>query len=88
MQEKPICEPDRGYDAIERDIVYLLTDPHEVQPVWSLADVGREVESEERAKIAIDGLRRAGLVNRMIDGHVVATRAAVRMVQLVGHGVM
>jgi hypothetical protein len=88
MQEKPIREPDRGLDEIERDIVYLLTDPNDVQPVWSLTDVEREVESEEDTKEAIKRLSRAGLVSRTADGHLVATRAAVRMVQLIGHGVV
>ncbi len=88
MQEQPIPDPAEEFDEAERDIVYLLTDPDDNQPICSVEDIGREIESTERAQIAVNGLVRAGLVNRTSDKHVFATRAAVRMVQVVGHGVI
>jgi hypothetical protein len=88
MQEQPIPDPAEELDEAERDIVYLLTDPDDNQPIWSVDDIGREIESTERAQVAVNGLARAGLVNRTSDKHVFATRAAVRMVQVVGHGVI
>lgn len=88
MQEQPIPDPAEELDEAERDIVYLLTDPDDNQPIWSVEDIGREIESTERAQIAVNGLARAGLANRTSDKHVFATRAAVRMVQVVGHGVI
>ncbi len=73
----------RMYDRMERDVVYLLTDPDGVQPIWSVEDIGREIESKHPMD-AIRGILRAGLVHRTADGFMFATRAAVRMVQMVG----
>jgi hypothetical protein len=72
------------WDVEERDVLYLLTEPSEGQPLWSVEDIGREIESTEPI-VPVRGLLRAGLVNQTSDGYVFATRAAVRVVQMVGH---
>jgi len=38
--------------------------------------------------VTVRALHRAGLINRTTDGYVFATRSAVRMIQLVGHGII
>jgi hypothetical protein len=72
---------ERG-DALERDILYLLTEP-DGQPIWSVEDIGREVETDE-PMVPIRGLLRAGLIYQASDGFVFATRAGWRMVEIVG----
>jgi Mn-dependent DtxR family transcriptional regulator len=72
------------WDEIERNTLYLLTEPNDGQPLWSLQDIGREMETSEPQTV-VNALRRAGLVNITSDGYVFATRPAVRLVQLVGH---
>jgi hypothetical protein len=71
---------ERG-DALERDILYLLTGDD--SPIWSVEDIGREVETNEPI-VPILGLLRAGLIYRTSDGFVFATRAGWRMVEIVG----
>jgi hypothetical protein len=75
----------RPLDVTERDVLYLLTRPEDGQPIWSLDDIGRDIESADDADVATRGLHQAGLIHRTSDGFVFATRAAVRMVQMVGH---
>ena len=84
MHDENIPEPLRSFDETERDVLYLLTTPEDGQPIWSVEDIGREIESSEPI-VPVRGLLRAGLVNRTADGFVFATRAAVRMVAMVGH---
>jgi hypothetical protein len=72
-------------DAIERDVLYLLTGLRGEQPVWSLDDLSRDMRDTDGTEIAVIGLYRAGLIHKTCDGFVFATRAGVRMVQLVGH---
>jgi len=76
----------KDHEAIELNIVYLLTDPEDNQPLWALEDLARELDEPE-ALHYVRMLQRAGLVHRTSDGHVFASRAAVRQVQLVGHNV-
>ena len=76
----------RNHEAIELTIIYLLTDPNDNQPLWALEDLARELDEPE-ADIYVRRLQEAGLVHRTSDGHVFASRAAVRQVQLVGHNV-
>jgi hypothetical protein len=71
----------RDFDVMERDVLYLLTEPSDGQPLWSVEDIGREIESDEPTT-PIRGLLRAGLVNQTSDGFVFASRAGVRMTQL------
>ena len=82
--ENPIPNVAERYDVMEREVLYLLTEPDDGQPLWSVEDIGREIESDE-PMLPVRGLLRAGLAHRTTDGFVFATRAAVRMVQMVGH---
>lgn len=69
------------YDAMERDVLYLLMNG---KPIWSVEDIGRDIDDQAGAEDAVRGLRQAGLVNQTSDGFVFATRAGYRMVQIVG----
>ena len=80
MQDQDTPSAAARYDALERDVLYLLTDPEDCEPLWSIDDLDREVESESVS--AVWGLERAGLVRRTSDGFVFASRAGVRMAQL------
>jgi hypothetical protein len=83
---QPIYDPLRKTRETERDILYLLTDPEDNQPLWTLEDLGREMEKPEIIDYILP-LQQAGLVHRTSDGHVFASRAAVRHIQMVGHNV-
>jgi hypothetical protein len=63
MCNEDIDDPARAFDETERDVLYLLTEPKDCQPLWSVEDVGREIESTD-PMTPILGLRRAGLINR------------------------
>lgn len=69
------------YDLTERDVLYLLTNG---LPIWSVDDIGRDIESQAAAEDAVRGLKRAGLAHQTADGFVFATRAGFRMVEIVG----
>lgn len=86
MHDEDMPDPACAYDEAERDVLYLLTEPSDGQSIWSVEDIGREIESKE-AITFVRGLLRAGLVNRTSDGFVFATRAGVRMAQLVDQAV-
>jgi hypothetical protein len=79
--------PDDRLNRVEREILYLLTGMKGEQPIWSLEDLGREVEDADDAEVSVTGLLQAGLVNRTSDGFVFATRAGARVVQLIGHAI-
>ena len=83
MCDQRIPDPGAVFDAMERDVVYLLTDPFHYQPVWSVADLARELGTSD-SMMTIGPLVRAGLVVCTAEGLVFATRAASRMVQIVG----
>jgi hypothetical protein len=72
-------------NAIERDVLYLLTSEYDLPiPIWSVWDLARATERGKLIKDTIRSLRTSGLVNQTSDGYVFATRAAFRMVQIVG----
>jgi hypothetical protein len=73
----------RAFDVMEREAVYLLTDPESHPAIWSVADIGRELETRDPDAV-VRPLVNAGLINRTSDGFVFATAAAFRMVQMVG----
>jgi hypothetical protein len=83
---QPIPDALAKHRETELDILYLLTDPEDNQPLWTLGDLGREIETPEIIDY-IRPLQASGLLHRTADGHVFASRAAVRQIQLVGHGV-
>ncbi|HTA33955.1 MAG TPA: hypothetical protein VK721_11065 [Solirubrobacteraceae bacterium] len=87
--EKPTPDFAAAQDHIALEILYLLTDPNDYQPIWSITDLARELDD---GRISVeDTIRRlhgAGLIHRTSDGFVFATRSAVRQIQLVGHGVI
>jgi hypothetical protein len=83
MQDEDIPDPSAVFDVIERNVLYLLTEPEDGQPLWSIDDLNREMERLDVIDY-VNGLHRAGLIHRTSDGYVFATRAAVRMVQIVG----
>ena len=82
-QDTPIPDPVAELNAIERDVLYLLTGDDSL-PIWSVWDLARATERGKCVKDTIRSLRVNGLVNQTSDGHVFATRAAFRMVQIVG----
>jgi hypothetical protein len=84
MQTNPTQTPDERLTDAERHVLYLLTTPEDGQPIWSVEDIGREIESADDAEIAVNGLLRAGLTHKTSDGFVSAARVAVRVVQMVG----
>jgi hypothetical protein len=83
MRDEPILDQRDEYDILERELVYLLTDPDHYQPLWSTEEIGRELQTSDPMAL-INPLVRAGLLHRTSDGFVFATGPAVRMVQLVG----
>lgn len=71
------------FDAMERSVVYLLTSDYDL-PIWSVEDLGLTLEDPTGAVDAVRGLHNAGLIHKTTDGYVFASRAAWRMVQIVG----
>jgi hypothetical protein len=80
--ENPI--PGRNFGVMELLVVYLLTDPERKPTVWSVPDIGRELDYCEPEAV-VYRLRRAGLIHQISDDFVVATPAAFHLVSLVGH---
>jgi len=76
-------DPALASDLLERDVIYLLTDP-EGQHHWSVQEVGSAIESQGDAADALRALARAGLIHRDNDDFVFATRAAIRFQELIG----
>jgi hypothetical protein len=81
MQTQDTRTPAHRMEQVEQRVLYLLTDE---QPVWSMDDLAREVESAEDARIAVQELLGAGLVATAGNGCVFATRATVRLAELIG----
>ena|ERR1035438_6339389 len=83
MPDEDIPDQLHPWDQNERDVLYLLTEPADGQPLWSVEDIGREISGDtDDAETAVRALKRAGLVNLTSDGYVFANRAAVRVIQL------
>jgi hypothetical protein len=81
MHTQPTQDAAERYDAVELQVLYLLTNG---QPLWSVADLGRELDDPPSVDDTVYGLRTAGLVHQVSDGFVFASRAAFRMVEIVG----
>jgi hypothetical protein len=75
----------RDFGDMERDALYLLTDPQHYPTLWSIPDVGREMEYFDPEALILP-LHRAGLIYRMGE-FVFATPAAFHLVSLVGQAV-
>ena len=75
---------DRNWGDMERDVVYLLTDPERQPTVWSIADIGREMAYFDPEAL-IHPLLRGGLLHRIAGDYVIATPTAFHLVGLVGH---
>ncbi len=75
--------PLRDFDVMEREALYLLTDPDRYPPIWSMADIGRELETEDPEAV-VRPLRNAGLVHTIAGDCVFASAAAFKLVQIVG----
>jgi hypothetical protein len=84
MHDQDTRTPPHRMEQAEQRVLYLLTDE---QPVWTMEDLGREVESAEDARIAVQELAGAGLVAKAGDGCVFATRATMRLVGLTGDAI-
>jgi hypothetical protein len=80
--ENPTPTVAERFDAMERDVLYLLTGDD--LPIWSVEDLGRDLEAPAGAVDAVRGLHNAGLIHKTSDGFVFATRAAFRLVEMVG----
>ncbi len=65
MQDEPNEQP-RDWDSMERDAVYLLTDPERFPTIWSVADLGRVMHYHDPDAI-LRQLCGAGLVHRTSD---------------------
>ncbi len=74
--------PGERLNALELVALHLMTGDE--QQVWSVGDLGRELDDADRIIDAVCGLRTSGLVHQTSDGYVFATRAAWRAVELTG----
>jgi hypothetical protein len=81
-QPSPNLHDDPRYT--EREILYALTNPSDNQPLWALEDLGQEVGDQLAVEDALHQLQSAGLIRRTADGFIFATRAAVRLIQVIG----
>lgn len=80
--ENPTPTPAERWDAMERDALYLLTGDD--LPIWSVEDIGRTLEHPGSAEDIVRGLRSDGLIHQTSDGYVFATRAAFRLIAMIG----
>jgi hypothetical protein len=84
--EQPIYDPLTRARETERDILYLLTEPEDNQPLWTTQELAVEMGQPDITAY-LNPLQRSGLIHRTSDGHVFASRASVRFVQLVDRAV-
>jgi hypothetical protein len=82
MHDQDTPYPGERLDRLELMTLHLMTGGE--QPIWSIEDIARELNDPAGVEDAIRGLRTAGLAYQTSDGHVFASRAAVRMVELTG----
>jgi hypothetical protein len=80
--EQPMPDPSQQDREIEREILYLLTES-EAQYLWRIEELEREMDQHGILDY-VQPLRRSGLVHRTSDGHVFASRACHRFIQIVG----
>lgn len=75
---------ERNFGDMERDVVYMLTDPGRQPTLWAVPDIGRELDYFDPDGV-LEPLLRAGLVYKTCDGFVFASPAAFHLTALVGH---
>ncbi len=83
MSDQPT--PDRDFDHMEREVVYLLTEPGQPS-VWKIKDLGRALDYFDPASLVMP-LVRARLLHLLGKKFVVATPAAYKLVGLTGQAV-
>jgi hypothetical protein len=83
MQDQP--SPAERLDVAEREVLYALAAEDGTQSIWTVDELGREIESAEDARIAVRSLHRAGLVHFLGEDIVIAARPGVRVVEMLGH---
>jgi hypothetical protein len=81
MPDASIPDVAERYSVLEQNVIYLLTNG---LPIWSVPDLGRDLDNPAGVEDAVYGLRTAGLIHQTSDGFVFATRAGFRMVEIVG----
>ncbi len=85
MPENPIPEPPATrLERVEKELLYCLTDDPDGQQVWTVADLERQIDHADDASVAVRGLYAAGLLHQTSDGYVLATRAGIRAVAMIG----
>jgi hypothetical protein len=89
MQDKPTPEnltrsEPSPWEGAELAALNLLTDPCRQPTLWSMEDIGRELEHRDPEAI-VRPLVNAGLLHRTGDALVFATPAAFHLTSLVGH---
>ena len=72
MHGKPNLDPER----VDSAILGLLLDPDSQRP-WSVLEVAREIGDEAATADALARLTGVGLVHRLAEGFVWASRAAL-----------
>lgn len=83
--KNPSLGPAERLAAAEREVLYALASEGGEQSIWTIDELGHEVENLEDAKMAVRSLLQAGLVHQTSDGHVFASQAALHVVQMLGH---
>jgi hypothetical protein len=74
------------WDGYEREALYTLVpgDDQGWQGMWSVADLGRQIDYSSDPMAVLRPLINAGLVNETSDGQVFASRAGIKAVELIG----
>jgi hypothetical protein len=81
MRDQPSGEPDEpSPNHLQQLVLHLLREPGG-PPMWTLAELGRELGSELQAADAVADLHGAGLVHRCHE-FVFPTRATTKMLEL------
>jgi len=84
MQDENTPDEPSRWERRELEALNVLTDPCHYPTLWSVPDIGREIDYHDPDAVILP-LHNAGLVNRTSDGYVFATPAAFHLTSLVGH---
>jgi hypothetical protein len=74
------------WDGYEREALYTLVpgDDQGWQGMWSVEDVGREIDHSDDPMAVLRPLINAGLVHEPAKGYVFASRAGIKAVAMIG----